>query len=176
MELTLHMEAYLDRHRFKYLALYHALREAIQEGRLPGGMKLPSTREMAERYGLSRGAVAQSYDMLMAEGYVYAETGRGTFVTDAGYSPPSTEKIKETPIKLSQWGQRLLRIPNMPLDAAKRAEISFINQPLEMSRFPYEEWRSALSFAGGAKESACSIKRPRKGTDSCARRSLPICA
>lgn len=104
MELTLHMEAYLDRHRFKYLALYHALREAIQEGRLPGGMKLPSTREMAERYGLFRGAVAQSYDMLMAEGYVYAETGRGTFVTDAGYSPPSTEKIKETPIKLPNGG------------------------------------------------------------------------
>jgi len=55
MELTLHMEAYLDRHRFKYLALYHALREAIQEGRLPGGMKLPSTREMAERLVFRRG-------------------------------------------------------------------------------------------------------------------------
>ncbi|MEK4359559.1 PLP-dependent aminotransferase family protein [Paenibacillus sp. FSL M7-1455] len=163
MELTLHMEAYLDRHRFKYLALYHALREAIQEGRLPGGMKLPSTREMAERYGLSRGAVAQSYDMLMAEGYVYAETGRGTFVTDAGYSPPSMEKIKETPIKLSQWGERLLRIPDMPLDAAKRAEISFINQPLEMSRFPYEEWRSALSFAGGRKGVGLQHKAPPEG-------------
>lgn len=37
MELTLHMKAYLDKYRFKYLALYHALREAIQDGRLPGG-------------------------------------------------------------------------------------------------------------------------------------------
>ena len=165
MELTLHMQAYLDQYRFKYLALYHALREAIQEGRLPGGMKLPSTRELADRYGLSRGAVAQSYDMLMAEGYVYAETGRGTFVTAAGYSPPTMEKIKETPIKLSKWGERLLHIPSAPLDPAKRTDISFINQPLEMSRFPYEEWRSALSYAGGRKGSALQHKAPPEGDE-----------
>ncbi|GIO33807.1 MULTISPECIES: MocR-like pyridoxine biosynthesis transcription factor PdxR [Paenibacillus] len=163
MELTLHMQAYLDQYRFKYLALYHALREAIQDGRLPGGMKLPSTRELAEQYGLSRGAVAQSYDMLMAEGYVHAETGRGTFVTDAGYSPRQAENIKESPIRLSRWGDRLLHLPAAPLEPATRADISFVNQPLEMSRFPYEEWRSALSHAGGPKGTGLQHKAPPEG-------------
>ncbi|MWV46870.1 aminotransferase class I/II-fold pyridoxal phosphate-dependent enzyme [Paenibacillus sp. HJL G12] len=163
MDLTLHMEAYLDKYRFKYLALYHALREAIQDGRLPGGMKLPSTRELAELYGLSRGAVAQSYDMLMAEGYVHAETGRGSFVTHAGYSPRPQEKMKETPVKLSNWGERLLQLPRIPVDPAEQAEISFINQPLEMGRFPYEEWRSALSYAGGRKGSRLQHKAPPEG-------------
>ncbi|MBE9915986.1 PLP-dependent aminotransferase family protein [Paenibacillus donghaensis] len=163
MELTLHMKAYFDKYRFKYLALYHALREAIQDGRLPGGMKLPSTRELAELYGLSRGAVAQSYDMLMAEGYVRAETGRGTFVADAGYSPRDVVKIKDTPVKLSRWGERLLLLPEGPAEMAELADISFINRPLDMSRFPYEEWRSALSYAGGRKGACLQHKAPPEG-------------
>ncbi|MEC0241759.1 PLP-dependent aminotransferase family protein [Paenibacillus dokdonensis] len=163
MELSLHMQSYLNKYRYKYLALYHALREAIQDGRLPGGIKLPSTREIADMYGLSRGAVAQSYDMLMAEGYVHAETGRGTYVTHAGYSPRHKMEIKDTPVKLSSWGERLISLPRGPADSAKQAEISFINQPLDMSHFPYEEWRSALSYAGGRKGSELQHKAPPEG-------------
>lgn len=157
------MQAYLEKHRFKYLALYHALREAIQDGRLPGGTRLPSTRDLAQQYGLSRGAVGQSYDMLMAEGYVHAETGRGTYVTQAGYSPPPAEKIKDTPVQLSSWGKRLSVLPGGPSDPAVRAEISFINQPMEMTRFPYEEWRSALSYAGGRGGSNLEHRAPPEG-------------
>ncbi|MCJ8013911.1 PLP-dependent aminotransferase family protein [Paenibacillus sp. KQZ6P-2] len=163
MELTLHMEAYLDKYRFKYLAMYHALREAIQDGRVPGGTKLPSTRELAEQYGLSRGAVAQSYDMLLAEGYVHAEAGRGTFVTHAGYSPLPIGQIKDTPVKLSDWGERLLQLPQTSADPVERTEISFINQPLGMDRFPYKEWRSALSYAGGRKGTSLQQKAPPEG-------------
>lgn len=68
MEPALHLTTYLEKYHYKYLALYYALREAILEGRLSAGSKLPSTRELADRYDLSRGCVAQSYDMLLAEG------------------------------------------------------------------------------------------------------------
>lgn len=164
MELTLHMHAYLMKYRYKYLAMYHALREAIQDGRLPGGMKLPSTRALADQYGLSRGAVAQSYDMLLAEGYVHAETGRGTFVTSAGYSPPSAGTSQSTPVKLSGWGERILQLPLAQEKQPKEKEgISFILQPLDMAHFPYEEWRSALSYAGGRKGSRLQHKAPPEG-------------
>lgn len=89
MEIMLPYDEYLKRHRYKYLALYHALRSAILEGRLAGGTRLPSTRRMAGLYGLSRGSASQVYEMLLADGYIRAETGRGTFVAEVVPASPS---------------------------------------------------------------------------------------
>ncbi|WP_036725506.1 GntR family transcriptional regulator, partial [Paenibacillus forsythiae] len=83
----LSFDEYLAEYRYKYLALYHALRAAILSGNLPGGTRLPSTRKLAVLYGLSRGSAAQVYDMLGADGYVKSETGRGTFVSRDGFFP-----------------------------------------------------------------------------------------
>ncbi|WP_138495202.1 GntR family transcriptional regulator, partial [Paenibacillus pinistramenti] len=80
MDFTLSWEKSLAQYRYKYLALYHALRSRIRDGSLPEGTRLPASRELAGLYGLSRGSVAQAYDMLLAEGYVSARVGRGTFV------------------------------------------------------------------------------------------------
>ncbi|ANS75596.1 hypothetical protein AWM70_14160 [Paenibacillus yonginensis] len=84
-DFTLPWEQALTTYRFKYLALYHAIRSMIRDGSLPEGTRLPASRELAELYGLSRGSVAQAYDMLLAEGYVVARVGRGTFVA-AGFA------------------------------------------------------------------------------------------
>ncbi|MDF9842691.1 MULTISPECIES: aminotransferase class I/II-fold pyridoxal phosphate-dependent enzyme [unclassified Paenibacillus] len=84
MNFTLPYEQYLDIYRYKYLALYHALRTAILGGTLPAGARLPSTRKLAELYQLSRGSASQVYDMLLADGYIQTERGRGTFVSEAG--------------------------------------------------------------------------------------------
>ena len=78
MELALPLDSYLEEYRYKYLAIYYALRDAILDGRLAGGSKLPSTRYLANLYDMSRGSSCQSYDMLLAEGYVQMEVGRGT--------------------------------------------------------------------------------------------------
>lgn len=67
----------------KHLALYQAIRDSIVAGKLPPGAKLPSTRTLADMYGLSRGSVSIAYEMLAAEGYVRASVGRGTYVAGA---------------------------------------------------------------------------------------------
>ncbi|WP_217592183.1 PLP-dependent aminotransferase family protein [Cohnella sp. GbtcB17] len=67
----------------KHLALYQAIRDSIVAGKLPPGAKLPSTRTLADAYGLSRGSVSIAYEMLAAEGYVRASVGRGTYVAGA---------------------------------------------------------------------------------------------
>lgn len=85
MNFTLPYDQYLDIYRYKYLALYHALRAAILDGTLPGGTRLPSTRKLAELYLLSRGSASQVYDMLLADGYIKTERGRGTFVAGDGF-------------------------------------------------------------------------------------------
>ncbi|SFA93840.1 GntR family transcriptional regulator / MocR family aminotransferase [Cohnella sp. OV330] len=71
----------------KHLALYQAIRDSIVAGKLPPGVKLPSTRTLAESYGLSRGSVSIAYEMLAAEGYVRASVGRGTYVAGADARP-----------------------------------------------------------------------------------------
>jgi len=63
-------------------ALYNCLRDAILDGSLPAGARLPATRELASELSLSRNSVTHAYEQLRAEGYLRALTGSGTFVAD----------------------------------------------------------------------------------------------
>lgn len=60
--------------------LYQALRERILDGRLAGRTRLPASRELAARLGVSRNTVTQAFDQLYAEGYIEARVGDGTYV------------------------------------------------------------------------------------------------
>ncbi|OHV81023.1 transcriptional regulator [Ensifer sp. LCM 4579] len=61
-------------------ALYTAIRRLIETGQLPAGAKLPTTRDLARRLSLSRGAAVEAYEVLVAEGFAEARVGAGTFV------------------------------------------------------------------------------------------------
>src|SRR6266496_2544667 len=63
-----------------YQALYAHMRTAILSGELKGGMKLPSTRALAEELNISRNTVLNTYRQLLAEGYFESREGSGTFV------------------------------------------------------------------------------------------------
>lgn len=164
MELALPLDSYLEEYRYKYLAIYYALRDAILEGRLAAGSKLPSTRYLANLYDISRGSVAQSYDMLLAEGYVQMEVGRGTYVTHAGPSPLSNEQIPNAEITLSSWGIRLMSQQRISTDHLKcEGFINFFPESIPMEYFPYDEWRSALAYAGGKGGGDLEIPAPPEG-------------
>jgi len=60
--------------------LYDALRERITSGRLKAGEALPSTRELAQALNISRSTVCESFDMLLAEGYLISRQGASTIV------------------------------------------------------------------------------------------------
>ncbi|MFF7051012.1 PLP-dependent aminotransferase family protein [Streptomyces griseorubiginosus] len=60
--------------------LERALRDAVREGRLAPGARLPATRRLAEELGVSRGTVKAAYDQLIAEGFLTARQGAGTEV------------------------------------------------------------------------------------------------
>jgi GntR family transcriptional regulator/MocR family aminotransferase len=59
----------------------NVLIEAIRRGRLPPGTALPGTRDLAARIGVNRKTVQQSYDELVAQGWLTTEATRGTFVS-----------------------------------------------------------------------------------------------
>ena len=60
--------------------VYAAISSSIVDGRLRAGAKLPASRELAERLGLSRTVVVAAYEQLLAEGYVAGRIGSGTYV------------------------------------------------------------------------------------------------
>src|ERR1700722_7962028 len=62
--------------------LYRELRSAILEGRLAPSTRLPSTRDFAALYGVSRGTVVQVFERLQSEGYLCSRVGAGTVVSD----------------------------------------------------------------------------------------------
>jgi len=64
----------------KYLALTHALRDAVRSGALSKGDRLPPVRDLAWRLGMTPGTVARAYQIVTQEGLLEAAVGRGTFV------------------------------------------------------------------------------------------------
>ena len=63
------------------------LREAARSGLLAAGARLPATRALAADLGVSRWLVVDAYAQLLAEGYLTARRGAGTFVSDAASAP-----------------------------------------------------------------------------------------
>ncbi|MEV4291856.1 PLP-dependent aminotransferase family protein [Nonomuraea bangladeshensis] len=63
--------------------VYRQLMDAILDGRLRSGERLPPTRELARRLDISRNTVALAYDRLVADGFLVGRAGAGTFVSAA---------------------------------------------------------------------------------------------
>jgi GntR family transcriptional regulator/MocR family aminotransferase len=60
------------------------LRELVRDGTLLAGSRMPSSRALAGDLGVSRRLVVDAYAQLLAEGYLVARQGAGTYVADAG--------------------------------------------------------------------------------------------
>jgi GntR family transcriptional regulator/MocR family aminotransferase len=74
--------------------LEQELRDAIRGGRLAPSSRLPSSRVLADDLGVSRRLVVEAYAQLLAEGYLVARRGSGTFVADAASEPaPATREV-----------------------------------------------------------------------------------
>jgi GntR family transcriptional regulator/MocR family aminotransferase len=59
------------------------VREAVADGRLPPGARLPATRVLAADLGVARGVVVEAFRRLTDEGLLEARTGAGTRVSAA---------------------------------------------------------------------------------------------
>ena len=73
------------------------LREAIRAGRLRGGERLPSSRELARELGVSRGLVQECYNQLLSEGYLTSQTGSATRVAMGAYTAPAESAQRQGP-------------------------------------------------------------------------------
>lgn len=80
-----------------YRQLYEAIRQAILQGTLRKGLRLPSTRFLATEFGISRNIVIIAFEQLVAEGYIESRTGAGTFVTHT--LPEEVLQVQQQPAR-----------------------------------------------------------------------------
>ncbi|HXD53229.1 MAG TPA: PLP-dependent aminotransferase family protein [Solirubrobacteraceae bacterium] len=75
------------------------LRDAVRSGRLAPESRLPPSRALAADLGVSRRLVVDAYAQLLAEGYLRARSGAGTFVAGAAALPerPVAEQRARAP-------------------------------------------------------------------------------
>jgi GntR family transcriptional regulator/MocR family aminotransferase len=175
VELQTSYESYALQHKQKYLSLYLALREAIVSGVLRIGERIPSSRALAQNYGLSRGTVNLAYEMLAGEGYVTTGVGRGTFVAYSGTPPKGNGVGVERSLaagnqmqqpasapRLSAWGERMLGMAPRAVDARGWA-VDFSTAAPDRAAFPAAEWNRAVfaaarSVASGEADADFDVK------------------
>jgi GntR family transcriptional regulator/MocR family aminotransferase len=132
-----------------YQALYTHLRAAILSGELKGGMKLPSTRALADELNISRNTVLNAYRQLLAEGYLDSTEGSGTFVTRVlpelllTAPHPAVPQISQPPHSespkplFSERAKAQIAISQPPTIGRPRP---FLAEAPALDLFPYQLW------------------------------------
>ena len=143
--------------------VYNSVRTAILSQQLRAKDRLPSTRDLAQDLGLSRNTIMAAFQQLIAEGYVDASIGSGTYVAQAlgcrnnrSSQLRLSKKINSSKEKISP--EALLSYRGKLL-TAQAAEAFFEVQPLQPARtdfsiFPFKVWQRLQNKYWRAAESA----------------------
>ncbi|MDT9688843.1 PLP-dependent aminotransferase family protein [Streptomyces sp. P9(2023)] len=110
-------------------AVARALREAIGEGRLAAGVRLPPYRSLAADLGITRNTVADAYAELVAEGWLTARQGSGTRVAER--AAPA----------------RVVRVPKRPPAGPAAPVHNLMQGQPDASSFPRNAWSAAARRA-----------------------------
>jgi len=115
--------------------IYGEIRAAVLDHRLPPGTRLPSTRALADRLGVSRTAAVSAYEQLLAEGYLVGRVGAGTYVSD------------DLPAALVQRPQRRRHVQTVhPIQISDRAQMSdaFVRAYPKADALPFARGRCIM--------------------------------
>ncbi|MET0725795.1 MAG: PLP-dependent aminotransferase family protein [Leifsonia sp.] len=136
--MDLHLEVGATR---RAAAVETALRTAIRDGRLTAGTRLPPSRSLAADLGIARNSIAEVYARLVAEGWLEARVGSGTWVGAGGW--------------VSRGGGESSELGDPPAAASARAallgsagySIDFRGGLPDATGFPRAAWASATRRA-----------------------------
>ena len=130
--------------------------DGVLNGAFPPGMKLPSSRKLAQQLGVARNTVVAAYQQLIAEGYLTSRQRSGVFVNDemlesrVGFG---SDVSPANAAKSAAWKKRTKRLDLGGPVAAQdlpnwdQYPYPFIDGKFDSSLFPLAEWREASRLA-----------------------------
>ncbi|MBO0844337.1 MAG: PLP-dependent aminotransferase family protein, partial [Nocardioides sp.] len=137
MDLHVTVEGTGDR----VVRIYQALREAVLDGRLSPGDRVPAGRDLARQLGVARGTVTAAYDRLTAEGFLETRPGSGTFVTSVPLARDVTRHARPGVVRpLPLWELRAAEDP----PRTRRLHDLSIGLP-DPGLFPLDVWRRLVA-------------------------------
>lgn len=133
-------------------AIYLQIREGIFNGLFTPGTRLPTERQLAQKFGAARNTVRSSLERLVAEGLIVRQVGRGTYVAESA-NPERSQQEEFTLAELLE--ARLLFEPNLPdlvVERATESDLAHMDACLEFMReatswSDYKEAKYALHIA-----------------------------
>jgi DNA-binding transcriptional MocR family regulator len=127
--------------------IHAQIRAAIQTGALPPGLRLPSTRTLAETLRVSRAVVNGAYETLNANAEVYCRPGSGTYVAAPANGPARGNDSVRTngahPNGVRTRGAH-------PNDPARPPVVDLRPGTPPAGIFPLAAWRAAWRWASQA--------------------------
>jgi GntR family transcriptional regulator/MocR family aminotransferase len=129
-------------------ALTACLRGAILDGTLRPGSRLPATRDMAAELRLSRNTVMHAYDQLLAEGYLRALTGSGTYVADVLPEAILFSTSESMPSESSGSRSSLSRRGKAVLEGARASSVqwgAFVPGVPDVTAFPHRRFTQIVN-------------------------------
>src|SRR5882757_6027263 len=139
----------------KYQQIAGHLRGAIEAGRIPAGIKLPSTRIFAEELGVSRNVILQAFDRLIDEGLLSSRIGDGTYVLALALGKPDLAAPESKTLtasehypfrSLSRRGKSLVASAT---DAFPERPTAFMPDLPDLREFPIKTWLRLLNETSG---------------------------
>ena len=112
--------------------LYENLKSHILAKDFKPNEKLPSKRNLANHLGISVITVANTYERLISEGYIYSIEKSGFYVTELLTFSSKDEKAKSHDSKIDLDFEN----PIFP----KKAEIDFKTNAISFEKFPFKTW------------------------------------
>lgn len=141
---AIHFDDESNEHR--YVQLEQQIRQAIAEGRLPAGARVPSSRNLAKLLKVSRNTVLTAYEQLISEGYLESSIGSGTRVATIPPEAFEFSKAKRPaqakPLGLDELSNvgRLLARNATPLVLGAQMAQPFVPHLPAVDQFPIEVW------------------------------------
>ena len=138
------------------LQVYRRLRDAIDQGSFAPGARLPPSREHALNLGVSRNTVLWALQRLVAEGYVVARVGDGSYVApDLPPLHPARRAAVVAPVApaLSRRG-RLIADTALRWQPPLQVAAPFRIGAPEVASFPFALWDRLTRQIGPAERRA----------------------
>ena len=125
------------------------VKHMIEKGRLHSGDQLPSERELAEVFNVSRSSVREALRSLETQGYLESRQGDGTYIArqpvETLVNPLATVIFTEKDGQMELFEMRRLIEPQLAYLAAERAtpeEIVMLGKALELQEDAYAKGES----------------------------------
>ncbi|MBP0633155.1 PLP-dependent aminotransferase family protein [Cupriavidus sp. AcVe19-1a] len=136
-----------------YQQLCDSIRTSILAGRIEPGVRLPSTRDLADELKVSRNTVVVAYDQLQAEGFLSALVGHGTVVSRQLFNriqsvPPAGQTA--TSARLSARAGQMLQLAPRAATPGGTATLPRVDTPFRvgvpaLDEFPMRTWGRIVS-------------------------------